>query len=851
MDAALAANLDALAITDHNSVAFVDPLRKAADDRLVIFPGIEVSSADGYHVLCIFDPDTTVKKLEGLLIRLGIEDGGERHADGAVRLAAERWTFAEILKEVDRCHGICIAPHVRRDNGLLKSPMANDIRVRNWLNPLLLAVEDDQLDLKAGRFADDCMLNTRDTYKRDRPVARVWGSDAKSFAAIGSSQTLIKMVAPSVEGLRQAFLDPGSRIRHPDRFDLANRDRIASVRWDGGFLSGGEIDLSEQLTCLIGGKGTGKSTVIESLRFALEAGEPTDSTTFDRLIENTLTPGTKVCVDVERRDGTKYTITRTPPYAAEVIDGDGELVDLRPGDVFDIDVYSQGQILETARKPMAHLSLLDSFIEHELLELQQAERTLLDDLAESRREVVALSNSQEQAVADQTMIARLKEARKSFVKKGVAKRTELRRRLDREQRHVRETKKRIDSLHDLLKPLKALEELPALLDERSLPHALAWKALLPKWEKLGTITREFRAVAADLLTEIGRDLESATDPESEWAVSVRKMREEVAAVYRDLEDEFPELDLSQFERIDRQLDELAATAGDSTAIKKQLDAARALRSRLLSQLRDNRRQQFRVRDELATRLNDGLRGAVKIDVQFQARADVFLAYLSDLKTKTRKEALELLVENSACTPDTLGEALLSGADAVVKEFGLTASQASGLTERLNLDAKLHIQEFQVPDGVIIEFNIANEGEGARYRELTRLSVGQKATSILLILLAEQDRPLVIDQPEDDLDNRFVYKDVVERIRDAKDHRQLILATHNANIPVLGDAEQIAVLDAEEAGGKPSGRVEDAGSIDSSSIKEWVTQILEGGKEAFRRRQEKYGLATDDSVSQSS
>ncbi len=165
VDAAVDAGLDAIAVTDHNSTAFIEPLRSATAGRLVIFPGIEVSAADGYHVLCLFDPDTPIKTLQSLLIKLGIEGGKERQPDGAVRLADARWTFGEVLNEVDMCGGICIAPHVRRDNGLLRSAMAGEIRVRNWLTPLLLGVEDDRIELKPGRFADDCMLNTRDSYR--------------------------------------------------------------------------------------------------------------------------------------------------------------------------------------------------------------------------------------------------------------------------------------------------------------------------------------------------------------------------------------------------------------------------------------------------------------------------------------------------------------------------------------------------------------------------------------------------------------------------------------------------------------------------------------------------------------
>jgi ABC-type cobalamin/Fe3+-siderophores transport system ATPase subunit len=143
--------------------------------------------------------------------------------------------------------------------------------------------------------------------------------------------------------------------------------------------------------------------------------------------------------------------------------------------------------------------------------------------------------------------------------------------------------------------------------------------------------------------------------------------------------------------------------------------------------------------------------------------------------------------------------------------------------------------------VAISFNTSRRGEPPRHRNLLNVSVGQKATCILLILLAQDGPPLIVDQPEDDLDNRFIYDDIVERLREVKDRRQLILSTHNANIPVLGDAELIVVMDTEERSGRTGGTIAERGSIDAGVVRHSVTQILEGGSDAFRRRREKYGV----------
>lgn len=125
----------------------------------------------------------------------------------------------------------------------------------------------------------------------------------------------------------------------------------------------------------------------------------------------------------------------------------------------------------------------------------------------------------------------------------------------------------------------------------------------------------------------------------------------------------------------------------------------------------------------------------------------------------------------------------------------------------------------------------------------KLSAGQKATTILSLILAYGNDPIIIDQPEDDLDNEFVYEQLVPILRDAKERRQFILATHNANIPVNGDAELIVPLEIyNEAGSQKTVGGELAlGSLDKRPVQAAVELILEGSVEAFKRRKERYGI----------
>ncbi len=150
-----------------------------------------------------------------------------------------------------------------------------------------------------------------------------------------------------------------------------------------------------------------------------------------------------------------------------------------------------------------------------------------------------------------------------------------------------------------------------------------------------------------------------------------------------------------------------------------------------------------------------------------------------------------------------------------------------------------IEEVDLPATTKIELNTAPEGASASWRTLSELSTGQKATAILLLLLLEADAPLIIDQPEDDLDNRFISDGVVPIMRREKRRRQFVFSTHNANIPVLGDAELIVGMTATADGAVIE--TEHMGSLDAGPVCELVEEILEGGRTAFETRRSKYGF----------
>jgi hypothetical protein len=156
---------------------------------------------------------------------------------------------------------------------------------------------------------------------------------------------------------------------------------------------------------------------------------------------------------------------------------------------------------------------------------------------------------------------------------------------------------------------------------------------------------------------------------------------------------------------------------------------------------------------------------------------------------------------------------------------------------------MEVEELDLPHATEIELNVGPERAPPEWRKLGDLSTGQKATALLYLLLLDAEAPLVLDQPEDNLDNRFISEGIVPRIRAEKRRRQFIFTSHNANIPVLGDAELIIGMRAVGEAGDGHAEIppEYMGSIDKKSVAALAEEILEGGKEAFMQRRKKYNF----------
>jgi PHP family Zn ribbon phosphoesterase len=845
LGAAKERGIELLGITEHNDVSWIDELRRAAKEvGLHLLPGFEVESAEGVHVLCLFDPETSVSRLEEVLVGLGLTRSKREKQRLELRTTQH---FGDLLEFIQGdAGGICVAAHIESDKGLLAA-LRQGARVDVWKTEALLAAQTAKPPAEITSGNGRIVRGEDPTYERQRLPAYVLTSDCRSIEAIGTVSTWIKMDSVGVSGLRQAFLDPESRIAYEDPAERREGARLLAVAWDGDFLSGVRFPLNSELNCLIGGRGTGKSTVIESIRYAFDLGFRSEDQDVVRaaeeLRENAFRSGSKISVLVETESParTRYIVERTAPHAPVVREYDGRpRPDLDAKSLVAPCIYGQKEIYGIAQNARARLEMLDGFAADDLRHVREREHELLDHIRDNGELILATRRRIDDAESKLADLPGLEEWRSRFREAGFEGLLRERRLLDREQRLLDAADKGLVERDRKLAGIDGSEQpLASAIGGRegdTLPNA----SIVDDAERvLDEADRAWDESVRLLRGHLNDARRRLADLRSKWDDQRAARQSEFDAALRDLQAKMPDVDPERYLDVERRIEQLTPLREAIAQLQERLSAAYVSRAELLVELADARGEKHRVRQRATERLNKSLAGSLRVELTYQAERDAFLARLSSLKTGTRANVLQALVNDPTFSPSEFVRHLREGT--LVGAWGTPPGQAATLERALGEETLIELEALELSDGVELLLDVNVAGETRDYRPLSRLSPGQKSTAILLLVLQESNAPLLIDQPEDDLDNRFIYDDIVMRLKRAKPARQFLIATHNANIPVLGDAEQIIALDAREQPGEGhvSAFLRARGSIDAREVRTAAEQILEGGREAFFLRQAKY------------
>lgn len=356
-------DIKVVGLADHGNVASVDALRQALQPHgIVVFPGFEIASNDKTHYVCLFSEETTGQQLERYLGNLDLLNP----ADG---VHPSRLSSEQLIEKVDQIGGFIYAAHCTQAKGLLKSRL-NHV----WKHPKLQAAQipgsiDDLTSLESG-FYHKVFLNKDDNYQREHPVAPINAKDVAKPDDLEQpgATCFIKMTRPNFAAFKVAFLDPGSRIRLNSQQAQSPIGKVVRMTVAGGYLDGVRVDFSDHLNTVIGGRGTGKSTLLECLRFALDLppkGKQAQKLHQEIIKENLGRSAGRVKLTVvsSAQNGKQYTISRRhgePPMVRDIDDNVSTLLprDLLPG----IDIYGQNEIYELAQDETSRVQLLDRFL---------------------------------------------------------------------------------------------------------------------------------------------------------------------------------------------------------------------------------------------------------------------------------------------------------------------------------------------------------------------------------------------------------------------------------------------------------------------------------------------------------
>ena len=636
-----------------------------------------------------------------------------------------------------------------------------------------------------------------------------------------------------------------SRIRLNSDPQAEPHAEFIAIAWEGGFLRDSAIHFNENLNVLVGGRGTGKSTTIESLRYVLGLDPLGDDArkAHQGVLREVLKNGTKISLLVRSHKPSPrcYTIERTVPNPPIVKDEHGAVLTLNPREVMPgVEIFGQHEISELTKSREKLTLLLERFVERDPSAASRKGKLRLDlersrsRLGEVKREIKAID---ERLAA----LPSLEETLKRFQEAGLEDRLKEKSLLMREERLL-------GVITERLAPVRVMRE--ELAGSLPLDAAfLAPKALegLPNADVLGEAEAIFARLSLQLQTVAGQFEVALKATDSELAAMRLRWEERRKAVEATYEKVLRELQKSkidgeEFIRLRRQIEELRPLRERRENLVRELTTHEGHRRQLLADWEDVKAAEFRSIEAAAKKVTRKLKDRVKVEVAMSGNREPLEKLLREEVGGNLTALLDRLRERADLSLPDLAQRCREGKDALVKHYGLPPGGAEKIAQA-DPALFMRIEELELPATTKIELNTAMEGELANLATAGAPFHGQKATAVLLLLLLESDAPLVVDQPEDDLDNRFITEGVVPIMRDEKRRRQFVFSTHNANIPVLGDAELILGLGAKWEGKEGQAMIlpEYMGSIDGQPVRELVEEILEGGKTAFEMRRLKYGF----------
>lgn len=828
LDECEAQDISVLAVTDHWKASTAAGLIADAEKRsITVLPGFEANCSEGFHLLVIFEAGTELDFITSAIGACGVP-ADDPHGPGDK-------SFADIVAQMAGKGALIIPAHVNvATSGLLARASGKPLQ-KIIKSDYILAMGTTPSQLPLGD--QEVIFENKKPYRRSHRLVEVYADDVSHPSALSSvgATTWFKMARPTLRGLQHALRTPETRVRLTSPPPLRGT-RLCAVSWTGGFLDGLRIPIGPELTALIGGRGTGKSTVIESLRFALDQPPLGEDALHDHngVVQKVLGPGTIVRLEVEKHEPTpaQYVIQRTVGDPPLVLDSSGTRTQQLPSDIVgDFEAFGQHELAELAHDKNLLAALIRRLGGDFASEQQRP--GLVEKLARNRAEISDTERLREALEAELAAIPRLQEQANKFDETDLGSKLEAQLKINSERAMFDEYDRRVQAVSDRVDSVghnSLIEELRTQLPEVA---ASSRRDFLNAAEKSVTdaadlIEKAFGTIA-EAIQKARADLSTARDS---WSSVVEPDLQSHASTMRSLAEQGYEPDT--YLKTSAALTALTLRAEERKPLDLRHKGLLVARQALLGELAILDGEIVADLHRAISATNVVTRG--KVNVRPVPNPDrSLIKSVIEKYFKTQRTQIMAAIEAEDFSVPSFVQAVRGGAPALLS-YGITGAQATNLVGH-GEPLLRELEEHTVGLAVDVFLNVATEG--VEFRRLDDLSKGQRATALLLLLLGVSTTPLVIDQPEDDLDNRFVFHGIVQHLRELKGTRQILVSTHNANVPVLGDAELVVVLESDGRRGRAA--ADGIGSLDEMPIRKHAERILEGGEEAFKARRHLYGF----------
>jgi len=859
--------VDALVIADHNAHEGIDKARQALlqirkDNpeefrEIELFAGVELTVDGGYHLLGVFDVDTSSEVINGLLHVCGYD------AERGSSFGTTTMSFAQVVEQIVKKGGLAIPAHADAAKGLFKHDLRNQEELRQSSNIIAVEIVTPEGSRKAGEWGWVEVLGSDAHHLDDSGCPE--GIEAKYP---GSHFTWVKMETPNLFGIKLALSDGASSVKparegepNPNDFGHSVIQRLVIDR-DG---SQATYNFGPWMNTIIGGRGVGKSTLIELLRLAmgrftdLPQKLQNDNQWFSPSSGKNLTSrfwnrDTRVEVYLTRM-GHSYRVTwaGTQPDnpTIEVLNGNKwQLEGGIPRDRFALLINSQKQIYETARDSQSLLRALDDQPSIDYPSWKESfdklcgqYRTQRSKLNELNIKIDSESRLKGELSDIDAHLDRIAQRRDSPEARELDRLTQKQQEVTRFESIATNLEDQVNALVEEFSELRRDKEskgLEVIIDdsttESSSPEEVRQSDIVRAYAELENVYHILRE---------SRETWGAVESDSPRKKRIEELNSHLRLIDDEIDSESRGEDLiATNTRLLEAKYERNTTLADIQRAKIQRQQKIKESEATLSLITMHRSDLTNRREKLVSSLSNN-----ELKLKVLAQADT-LSLERELRKLVNKQSSFDSVFSNDGLPVILGHQFRPGREGRVgelKNFLIEIQKSENEPSLLNKYPQINFdQRFFTHLGALDSHTFETEvnlwfpedylrvqyrQEGsAKLSEIDEGSPGQKTAALLAVILQLGNDPLILDQPEDDLDNKLIYELVVSTLRRIKTDRQVIVVTHNANVVVNADAEHVTIL---RHG--PIPEVESHGSMQREDMKSSICLIMEGGETAFAAR----------------